>query len=126
MIGLENEEIRSPLGGLGKLFNFSVYHSSLVPATAKDIIRHSISNKPPCISSPFIRDAVLKSGRVLFEVKAGYSIISAPGYIPRWRGTYSRMHAPELIQLAHGGNEHTRTRGAHAHVGPLTRQKFHI
>lgn len=35
----------------------------------------------------FIGDAILKSGRVLFEVKAGYSIISARMYRDGGRGT---------------------------------------
>lgn len=39
-----------------------------------------IPPSPPLPPPLFIGDAILKSGRVLFEVKAGYSIISARMY----------------------------------------------
>lgn len=43
----------------------------------------------------FIGDAILKSGRVLFEVKAGYSIISARMYRDGGRGTGERGEKEE-------------------------------
>lgn len=70
----------------------------------------------------FIGNAVLKSGRVLFEVEASYSIISALGYIQRVGGC-ALMHVPDLIQLVYA-NEHEHTYSGVA--GLLTPGNFNI